>query len=256
MTTATIRISRERKELIAKYATAAVFLYGVISVDEFVGVFNHYEESRTTSEEALLALKRLAKTDDVEYSIAGLIISGPEFQPDFDDYEENVMSIRASQRSKPRYLPDKKEFLRYVDGTYREPEKPYADLRAHILKHKLTTRGEGIDGVDGDMIDLHEMIQYGVKSADEFDYFTKKGYKFKGIDGANEFARLVMNVHNNTRMYDNNGFTPSEIFEKFERPKLIPLPKEPFRIEESPKVRRNDPCPCGSGLKYKKCCGK
>ncbi|MBR3932430.1 MAG: preprotein translocase subunit SecA [Clostridia bacterium] len=27
-------------------------------------------------------------------------------------------------------------------------------------------------------------------------------------------------------------------------------------IRSSPKVGRNDPCPCGSGLKYKKCCGK
>lgn len=25
---------------------------------------------------------------------------------------------------------------------------------------------------------------------------------------------------------------------------------------EAPKVGRNDPCPCGSGLKYKKCCGQ
>ena len=25
---------------------------------------------------------------------------------------------------------------------------------------------------------------------------------------------------------------------------------------ETPKVGRNDPCPCGSGKKYKKCCGK
>ena len=25
---------------------------------------------------------------------------------------------------------------------------------------------------------------------------------------------------------------------------------------EKPKVGRNDPCPCGSGKKYKKCCGK
>ncbi|MDQ5980957.1 MAG: motif domain protein, partial [Verrucomicrobiota bacterium] len=24
---------------------------------------------------------------------------------------------------------------------------------------------------------------------------------------------------------------------------------------ETPKVGRNDPCPCGSGKKYKKCCG-
>lgn len=29
----------------------------------------------------------------------------------------------------------------------------------------------------------------------------------------------------------------------------------PYR-RESPKVGRNDPCPCGSGKKYKKCCGK
>jgi preprotein translocase subunit SecA len=25
---------------------------------------------------------------------------------------------------------------------------------------------------------------------------------------------------------------------------------------ETPKVGRNDSCPCGSGKKYKKCCGK
>ncbi len=28
------------------------------------------------------------------------------------------------------------------------------------------------------------------------------------------------------------------------------------KIAVSSKVGRNDPCPCGSGLKYKKCCGK
>jgi preprotein translocase subunit SecA len=28
----------------------------------------------------------------------------------------------------------------------------------------------------------------------------------------------------------------------------------PFE-RESPKVGRNDPCPCGSGKKYKRCCG-
>ena len=28
---------------------------------------------------------------------------------------------------------------------------------------------------------------------------------------------------------------------------------EPIKAEQAP--RRNDPCPCGSGKKYKKCCG-
>ncbi len=26
-------------------------------------------------------------------------------------------------------------------------------------------------------------------------------------------------------------------------------------VRETPKVGRNDPCPCGSGMKFKKCCG-
>ena len=26
-------------------------------------------------------------------------------------------------------------------------------------------------------------------------------------------------------------------------------------VRDTPKVGRNDPCPCGSGKKYKKCCG-
>lgn len=31
--------------------------------------------------------------------------------------------------------------------------------------------------------------------------------------------------------------------------------QHPF-VRVEPKIGRNDPCPCGSGKKYKKCCGK
>jgi uncharacterized protein YecA (UPF0149 family) len=27
-------------------------------------------------------------------------------------------------------------------------------------------------------------------------------------------------------------------------------------VRDMPRVGRNDPCPCGSGKKFKKCCGK
>jgi preprotein translocase subunit SecA len=33
-------------------------------------------------------------------------------------------------------------------------------------------------------------------------------------------------------------------------------PRQPRRVKASEKVGRNDPCPCGSGKKYKNCCGK
>ena len=34
----------------------------------------------------------------------------------------------------------------------------------------------------------------------------------------------------------------------------VPKPKQVIR--ETQKVGRNEPCPCGSGKKFKKCCGK
>ena len=40
--------------------------------------------------------------------------------------------------------------------------------------------------------------------------------------------------------------------EQEERERLASMPKQPF-VREEPRVGRNDPCPCGSGKKYKKC---
>ena len=42
-----------------------------------------------------------------------------------------------------------------------------------------------------------------------------------------------------------------------EAPQAEPEPEVHFTFHrETPKVGRNDLCPCGSGKKYKKCCGK
>ena len=41
--------------------------------------------------------------------------------------------------------------------------------------------------------------------------------------------------------------------EMAERERLATMPRQPY-VREEPRVGRNDPCPCGSGKKYKKCC--
>jgi preprotein translocase subunit SecA len=33
-------------------------------------------------------------------------------------------------------------------------------------------------------------------------------------------------------------------------------PNERLKITEARRISRNDPCPCGSGVKFKKCCGQ
>lgn len=94
-----------------------------------------------------------------------------------------------------------------------------------------------------------------------------------------KFAKAFVQLHNHTRMWSLHGYTPLEMHEKGRKiedrgevefylsPKehennVIPFAdyysevttnKEPV---ENPykNVGRNDPCPCGSGKKFKKCC--
>ena len=51
-----------------------------------------------------------------------------------------------------------------------------------------------------------------------------------------------------------DGKTPAEMLEGSPGG-FIPEKVKTFRRED-PRVGRNDPCPCGSGKKYKKCCGR
>ena len=48
----------------------------------------------------------------------------------------------------------------------------------------------------------------------------------------------------------------NDIYTEEERKRLYKEQKESTTIRKEKKIGRNDPCPCGSGKKYKKCCGK
>ena len=48
----------------------------------------------------------------------------------------------------------------------------------------------------------------------------------------------------------------NEIFDEDKRKALYREQKESTTVRKDKKIYPNDPCPCGSGKKYKKCCGK
>ena len=48
----------------------------------------------------------------------------------------------------------------------------------------------------------------------------------------------------------------NDIFDEETRKKLYKEQKSSTTIVKEAKIYPNDPCPCGSGKKYKKCCGK
>ena len=48
----------------------------------------------------------------------------------------------------------------------------------------------------------------------------------------------------------------NDIFDEDKRKALYKEQKSSMTVVKGAKVYPNDPCPCGSGKKYKKCCGK
>ena len=48
----------------------------------------------------------------------------------------------------------------------------------------------------------------------------------------------------------------SDVFDEDQRKNLYREQKQSTTVRKEKRVYPNDPCPCGSGKKYKKCCGK
>jgi len=68
-----------------------------------------------------------------------------------------------------------------------------------------------------------------------------------------DFSRQKL-VHEEKSQFE--GVEPCPAQEAASYSGQLPEEKVATYKREEPKVGRNDPCPCGSGKKYKKCCGK
>lgn len=73
-----------------------------------------------------------------------------------------------------------------------------------------------------------------------------------GQEGMEDLLRELHEEWLETPRESMEGKKPSELVDGG---RLFPQKVETYRRDQ-PKVGRNDPCPCGSGKKFKKCCGR
>jgi uncharacterized protein YecA (UPF0149 family) len=89
--------------------------------------------------------------------------------------------------------------------------------------------------------------------ADFSAFCQERGVSAQGEEeGTEEVLRELHEEWLQTSRQSLQGRKPAEMLEGG---RLLPRKVETFR-RPTPKIGRNDPCPCGSGKKYKKCCGK
>ena len=161
-------------------------------------------------------------------------------------------SIRATIQERATALYDEKEVL--FGEKIREVE------RAVLLQNVDTKWRDHLEAMDSLMETIHLQA-----------YAQRNPIAEYRLYGADLFDEMIMNIRDDTaRMLLMVRPVPQE--QEIKRVEVLkpvnegpaarpgrpgqqaPAPQKPV-VNKTPKVGRNDPCPCGSGKKYKKCCG-
>ena len=224
------------------YAKAAVNLYGIITREELVEIFNEQNADQTTVEELYILLLPLVRKEGW-YGFYKDHVVHEAFFDDFDQIEYWV----SIQGSKPRFVPDKEKFLEYSNEANIRNEK-FTELTDWFFKTFGYSRATGAL-----LSELREMIETEYEINEVGEAFDHHRIVFPDEVSSIEFFQLFIEASNNQRLWDNKGHTPSELSHMTlrEQKNVNPSPRVTARV----KIGRNDPCPCGSGKKYKKCCG-
>lgn len=106
-----------------------------------------------------------------------------------------------------------------------------------------------------DMSQVQQMLSSprGALLADFGTFCEERGVEMEMEQG--EMSEALQELHEEWLQMPREALEGKKPAEVLDGGRLFPSKVETFR-RETPKVGRNDPCSCGSGKKYKKCCGK
>ena len=169
--------------------------------------------------------------------------------------------IEEYQGDREFYMPSPEEVLDYAKHGYPSQDPAYKKLE-NFLREELHQNTAQITELM--YIVFKEFSMDGMLS-DITEEFKNRNVVFESDKQMETFASIMTNVNNNTRMLDFRGYTPNEIarMSVSERtiPSIVPMGSIANKTfvpsnMATKKIYPNDPCPCGSGKKYKKCCGR
>ncbi|MDD6881309.1 MAG: SEC-C metal-binding domain-containing protein [Firmicutes bacterium] len=150
-----------------------------------------------------------------------------------------------------------------TEETFEEFWKEYSGAETKLYKHILANKDTHMAGTVKELAEKFEIrpvifmgfldgINTSLNKANDLDKITED----TAIDLDIDFEKLFFNMLKADADYlytleEWDGVLTeekmTEIVKDFKRSKTVVKEKEPGR---------NDPCPCGSGKKYKKCCGR
>ena len=229
------------EDKLLEYCKSAMFLYGVINKETLLGLYNYYETNKVfyLQIEHWITKGNFVDSDFVYRD--GYIISNWLKE---DDLWKSILEIQAKYAF---YVPTKKEdFLYYGKAENQVPGKIYNELRAYLRTDKKLS--EYYIGAVCNIV--NDLIFADYQKATILEKIVKlqmgSTYLFKTRQDIRLLSIYIDKIMQNTRLIRYRGHTAIE----------LGLIKGDSIIGPLRKFYPNDRCPCGSGKKYKICCGR
>ena len=219
---------------------AACSMYGSVPVNVFCKLYSQKKGMNIDQAETERLLAVLSDENDTA------VLMGDRLVARELTMNGQYKQLEKEQGEKEFYIPDFHEIEMLYDYKYPLYEPDYQGYIA-FLKDEFHIDGDPLFSV---VFLTYRCLAYGGRISDVIEMLENRGLVFSGEKAVRDFAPMIISLSNHTRMAPNCGYTPIELAEQR---RVLSLNKP---VKKMQKVYPNDPCPCGSGKKYKKCCGR
>ena len=165
--------------------------------------------------------------------------------------------LTEERLSKWDYEEILKRVIKKVTTVYEEKIAKYKELGIDFADIERFVLLKNVDNKWIDHIDAMDTLKRGISLRGYAHENPINAYKKEGLE---MFENMIYNIQNDTV----NLLLKGEVRglpQQRQAPKDLTegggnVEEQPKTIVKGKKIGRNEPCPCGSGLKYKNCCGK
>lgn len=221
-----------------------LYYYGTLSLQQLKNMIEKYTKEPVDENQLFHVIKEDNLCQDDKYIQSMRVTSG---------FVDSPFSLAYEQKKREDldfYPFTKKQILEAAKDNFIDRSTAYKQFVNMLLDFYDISKFEADEFVEMCMIALNnglELIEVLEMIQNQLEIPDKELLEL--------FLHQIVNLHNHTRLWVLKGYTPVELFAK-EKETLQPIVKQNGKVVELNKVRRNERCPCGSGKKYKHCCGK
>jgi hypothetical protein len=230
-----------------KLTQGMLYYYGFLKLDKLMELLERYTGERLNLLEYLIVMYDAAPY----YREVRIDVHGFSNSRVFDPRE--VLREQQMRKDLDYYPFSKEQLLKAGEPGFVDRNESYKRF-VHFLLKNFDMNKEEADGIAEECVYATRIGE----NPQDLLRFLQSRVEFSNIQTLSAALERIVELMNNTREWFLKGYTSNELFEE-EKKALHPLERNGTRtgIQTKEKnVGRNDPCPCGSNKKYKKCCGK